>query len=320
HDPREVLRLIPDAARETRYSHLQYSRQMLRGLALEAAHDRNALGFWQELIGGAGAGHQRQGIELAIALHHERGGNVEPIFAAESPVRVPYIRVTLIENSARPTLLRRLATDRNIAQVERDIALFTLLYKRLTRGEYGDFGRDVVLAPPAPTGEHSPGYLRWTNNGFFNAAASDPHFTCPRLPETVAQLAHNGGNVHAKMCMAEFMRISGFDYNPLGGWGFQEAEASGRHHELPGLGAAPSHYPRGQYSRLDTYRAVIANRAASADDRAYALYRALWCYARSGYNSCGGVEADVAQRGAWFRQLKRDYPRSHWARNLDIYW
>ncbi|MEK6542555.1 MAG: hypothetical protein AABZ45_10610 [Pseudomonadota bacterium] len=319
HEPREVLRLIPDAARGTGYNHLQFSRQMLRGLALEAAHDRNALGFWHELIGGAGAGHQRQGIELAIALHHERDGSVEQVFAANSPVRVAYMREILVMNSAGPALLRRLATDQNIAPRERDMALFTLLYKRLTRGEYAAFGSDVALAPAA--GEEVPIELRWAqriDNGFFNGTASDPHFTCPRLPETVARLARNSTDVRARMCLAEFMRISDFDRNPL--WNRDYEPIDEQTAWPPALGQAPSSYPRGQYSRLDTYRAVIANRAASADDRAYALYRALYCYARSGYNSCGGVEADVTQRGAWFRQLKRDYPRSHWARDLEIYW
>lgn len=116
------------------------------------------------------------------------------------------------------------------------------------------------------------------------------------------------------------MRLNGFDDSPLQGYDWnQSLEDTGRN-TPPALGRAPSAYPEGDYSRLNVYRSVIANRAASADDRAYALYRALWCYARSGYNSCGGVEADVAQRGAWFRQLHRDYPSSHWSRSLDIYW
>src|SRR6185295_2513357 len=47
--PREVLALIPDAAHQQRFGYVQFSRQMLRGLALEALGDRNVRGFWLSL-------------------------------------------------------------------------------------------------------------------------------------------------------------------------------------------------------------------------------------------------------------------------------
>jgi hypothetical protein len=68
------------------------------------------------------------------------------------------------------------------------------------------------------------------------------------------------------------------------------------------------------------YAAIIANRQAAADERSYALYRAIRCYAPAGISDCGGEEVPIAQRKAWFDQLKREYPNSQWARSLRVYW
>ena len=65
---------------------------------------------------------------------------------------------------------------------------------------------------------------------------------------------------------------------------------------------------------------MIADGAAPAADRAYALYRAVNCYGPSGINQCGGAEAMPAQRKAWFTQLKHDHPTSPWAQALHYWW
>src|SRR6185503_5947496 len=59
HRPQEVLELLPDTARQQRFTYLQFSRQMLRGLALEASGDRNARAFWLTLFPGAIQPYQR---------------------------------------------------------------------------------------------------------------------------------------------------------------------------------------------------------------------------------------------------------------------
>ena len=67
--PAEVLTLIPDAAHQPRFTYLEFSRQALRGMALEAAADRNARAFWLTLFPGAVQPYQREALELALALH-----------------------------------------------------------------------------------------------------------------------------------------------------------------------------------------------------------------------------------------------------------
>lgn len=131
--PAEVLRLIPDAARQSSFSYVQFSRQLLRGLALEALKDRNALGFWMQMLPGAKVPFERPALELAIAYHEERAGEIRDVFAPASPVHYPYLREVLLANVADAGLLRTQATNIGAPQQERDIALFTLLYKEATR-------------------------------------------------------------------------------------------------------------------------------------------------------------------------------------------
>ena len=105
------------------------------------------------------------------------------------------------------------------------------------------------------------------------------------------------------------MRVNGFDDFALDS---QPAKDE--------LGGTVSLFPGPAFSRLELYKAIIADAAAPAPDKAYALYRAVNCYAPSGNNTCGGVEVPTAQRKAWFLRLNKDYPTSHWAQDQRYYW
>ena len=86
------------------------------------------------------------------------------------------------------------------------------------------------------------------------------------------------------------------------------------------LGGTPGQFPGRFLPRQGIYQTIIADAAAPADERAYALFRAVNCYAPAGYNDCGGDDVPVATRKAWFNQLKSRYPNSTWARQLRYYW
>jgi hypothetical protein len=86
------------------------------------------------------------------------------------------------------------------------------------------------------------------------------------------------------------------------------------------LGGTASLFPGRVTPRAGLYDTIIADPAAGANEKAYALYRAVNCYAPNGNNSCGGPDAAKSQRQAWFQRLKRDYPASEWATKLRYYW
>jgi hypothetical protein len=311
--PADVLHLIPDAARQGTFSYLQFSRQMLRGLALEAVKDHNAPGFWMQMLPGATQPFQRPALELAIAYHDERAGVVSKVFDADSPVHYPLLREVLLTTVADAGLLRQQAKNASAPPRERDIALYTLLYKEATRGHAADFLNDLSLVPPnAPL----DGYLMIAGTvgaekppiplGLFTHAKNNGDYGCPVLRETEAHLAKEADNPTALLCLADFFRVNGMsvDEQP----------------PLDDLGGTQSLFPGGPYVRMQAYQSVVANPKASADDKAYALYRGVKCYAPSGNNDCGGKEVPVAQRKAWFLRLKREYPSSRWAQELKYYW
>ncbi|MGI4756658.1 MAG: hypothetical protein ACRYGF_07400 [Janthinobacterium lividum] len=66
-NPAEVLKLLPDNTRQGYYTYLQFSRQTLRGMALEALKDHNSLAFWTSMLPASKSPFQRSALELAIA-------------------------------------------------------------------------------------------------------------------------------------------------------------------------------------------------------------------------------------------------------------
>jgi len=318
--PREVLALIPDAARQPRFTYLEFSRQMLRGLALQAAGDRNARGFWLSLFPGAVQPYQREALELALAEYDERNGGLARVFAPDSQVRHPVIRQLLLERVAGPDLLRQQARDMAAPNQEREVALYMLLAKQLRRGLYRDFLGDVRMLPQGATGDShwwsafnydarfSP-TLEPPPLGLLGSKAAGSDAGCPALTATVGQLAAAPGAIRPRLCLAEYFRSNGFD------WFDDPDQPTGS-----GLASSKPQFPGKPYQRFEVYKAVIADLRASDDDRALALNRAVRCYGPSGNNSCGGTEVAVAQRRAWYNRLKRDYPKSHWAQSLKHYW
>lgn len=309
--PAEVLKLIPDAARQSNFTEVQFSRQMLRGMALDAVGDRNARGFWLEMLPGAKVEAQHSAIELALAWHDERTGGLARVFAADSPVNDASLRGILLMNVADAGLLRKQATGAK-APHERQLALFTLLYKELSRGAYRDFGADLALVPAGAASDTNFYDLLGSEAlplGLFLKPTQATDIDCQTLKRTAADLAATPGSPHARLCLADFFRVNGFDQFVLD---TQPPKQD--------LGGTKTLFAGPVYSRLEVYKSIIADPKVPGDDKAYALFRAVNCYAPSGNNSCGGVDVDKAVRKAWFARLKSDYPKSSWATSLRYYW
>ena len=221
--PADVLRILPDAARQSSFNYLQFSRQVLRGMALEALKDHNALDFWTQMLPGAKAFYERPALELAIAYHEERAGETRNVFAPASPVHYPYLREVLLANVADAGLLRTQAKNTSAPQRERDFALFTLLFKEATRGEALDFLKDLAMVPAnAPTegtyalDDNTESYFDPDENrppaaiplGIFLHGGTEPQFNCPGLRASQEQLAQDPNSPTARLCIADFVRLS----------------------------------------------------------------------------------------------------------------
>lgn len=309
----DVLERIPDATATTAHSALDFSRQVLRGQALAVLEDPGEEAFWRRLIGGSGGLYQRPTAELGLALHWDRAGQAGKVFGLDSPVQDGMIRKLLIERTIGPEILRKEAGNAARPVEERQLALFTLLYKQLSRGFYAGFLKDLPLVPNGANVDAGLWDLTTVETvpvGLFTAGRFSDGYACPTLGQTAAALVKNASDVKGRLCLGEFYRLNGFDDFYLD-YGRSEAGSLGSGKELfPG-----TPIPRGSF-----YSAIIADPAAARGDKAYALYRAVRCYAPSGNNSCGGDEVPIEQRKAWFNTLKRQYADTKWARELEYYW
>jgi hypothetical protein len=318
-----ILSILPDATRANGMTPLAFSRLMVRGQALSALRDPNDVGFWRALIGAASPFHQRPLAELGLALRWQRDGRVDRVFAPASPVQEPSIREVLLQTIASPAILRASAADASRSSHERDVARFSLLHKDLTRGAFADFTRDVTLVP---AGANTDGGL-WgfasqqsVPVGLFTKGQWSDGFACPAIAQTAATLARAPTDQRARLCLGDFWRLNGFDGFAL------HAPGDGANV----LGQAPDQFPGKASYRDAIYAAIIADKAAPADLRAYALYRAVRCYAPSGYNGCAGptrtteeleaAQVPLAVRKGWYDELKKRYPQSQWAKALRFYW
>ncbi len=320
-NPKKVLKLIPDAAQQENFSYLQFSRQALRGTALQMLKDRNEGGFWRDMLGGSKSLYQRPTVELGLAIFYERSGQLEKVFADGSLIRETGVRKILLQKVAGPDSLRKTFKNSARPKDERDFALFTLLYNSLTRGNYAAFLRDEKLIPAKANSNVGFRYLHSQKTipvGLFGPGATKGEYNCPSLRDTAATLSRAPKNNAARLCLGDFWLENGFDYfYPANPGRYLAVEGKAK---LPILGSSKSRFPGTAIPRQRLYKDIISDPRAKAGEKAYALYRAIRCYATSGSNSCGGKGVEKSQRKAWFQRLKRSYPNSKWAKKLKYYW
>lgn len=313
HQPDTALKHLP-ADVPSSLDYFAFSQQTLRALALEAKQDwKGAEALWLQLLPLAKQPLQRDQLELALAMNYERSGQLAKVFAADSPISAKQVRYILLRNVAGPDLLRQQIANAS-DPIERQSAQFVLLYKDLLRGQYATFADDLKQASLSDDKlGTSLGYTYTSGQTLklfqWNGDKAESGYACPSIAQTAATLQNEAKNPHALNCFGEFILRNGLDGMPL-----EQPRAAGS------LGSTASDFKGETFSRLDGYKQVIANAKAPKTDKAYALFRAINCYAPAGYNSCGGEDVAPAVRKAWFRQLKSGFADTQWGKSLQYYW
>ncbi|UXZ94727.1 outer membrane assembly lipoprotein YfiO [Pseudomonas phytophila] len=315
NNPASALQLLPNTM-PSELNYLAFSQQMLRGLALEANQDwKGAQNLWLQLLPLAKLPLQNEQLQLALAMSYERDEQLAKVFAADSPIKAEKLRYILLSKTADADLLIQ-QTTQGISETERNTALFVLLYKDLMRSQFARFGEDLKRLPDAPSPEklgYSLGYVH--NQGpslslfRWKGSEADSGYACPGIADIAAVLANDAINPPGLNCMGEFIRGNNLDGMPLD---------EKRNPDV--LGGTPPGYVKRVFARHTAYQAVIVNPKAGHEDKAYALYRAINCYAPSGNNGCGGKAVEPSVRKAWFKQLKSGFADTPWGKSLQYYW
>ncbi|QNH20987.1 hypothetical protein HEP73_01897 [Xanthomonas sp. GW] len=313
--PTQALRLLETGQGGSRCGSVAFATAMLKGLALEDSGAPELAAYWRRLLGSAEPGVQQPLVQLALARRLERDRALDQVFAADSPIVNQSIRDQLLIYAAGADLLRRHALAPSVPAHERELAGFVLLYKELSRGQSKAFLQDRVLLADVPLDSSEPRrgpyWLPQSSPplAVFSGTFEQGEDACPAIEAVAKTLAAAPADAHAQLCVAELVRVMNWDDLPIN-WQPPAAE----------LGGAPSQFPGAAYFRLPVYQRVIDAANVPANDRAYALYRAIQCYAPSGNNDCGGKDVPVAERKRWFQRLKREFPSSTWAQDLKYYW
>lgn len=313
HQPDTALKHLPADVPST-LDYFAFSQQTLRALALEAKQDwAGAQALWLQLLPLATQPLQRDQLELALAMNYERSGQLAKVFAADSPISAKQVRYILLRNVAGPDLLRQQIANAS-DPTERQSAQFVLLYKDLLHNQFATFADDLKQASLSEDKlGTSLGYTYTSGQTLklfqWNGDKAESGYACPGIAQTAATLQQDAKNPHALNCFGEFILRNGLDGMPL-----EQPRAAGS------LGSTASDFKGETFSRLDGYKQVIANAKAPKTDKAYALFRAINCYAPAGYNSCGGEDVVPAVRKGWFRQLKSGYADTQWGKSLQYYW
>jgi len=289
--------------------YLAFSREALRGQALMARGVfPEAAEHWRGLLPLAAQPWQKEAAELGLAMSWERAETLNKVFLPETRVASPRIREILLRHAAGPILLRMAIADPQAIPAERRLARFVLLYKEATRGQYAGFLRDYAPGELTKDGaETKLGELATKASIFLWPGASAP-YACPELKTVVTDLAANPRASSSLLCLGEFVRTSDLD-----AYEFDRPERGE-------LGGAKSIFPGEAFSRGEIYKRLIADPATPDRDKAYALYRAIHCYAPAGINGCGGKDVDKAQRKNWHELLKSRYGSTSWAKSQKYYW
>ncbi|VWC67757.1 MULTISPECIES: hypothetical protein [Burkholderia] len=315
HKPDAALALLPQTPAEP-LDYFGMSQQALRGFALEdSGQTDKARQLWRDLIPLAKFRFQREALELALAINLEQAGLVNDAFADDSPVQNAAIRAVLLQRSANADLLRAQAQNQATGGALRDTALYTLLYKELTRSHYAEFIADAALVSGKPADPLKP---------FIAAGAKNEEgYTCPSAHDIATALQQNPADAKGLNCLADFVRlhppVPGLEYDPVPMW-VRNASTTAATRIPPTLGAGPSQFAGKPYERMSSYVTVMADAQANPNDRAYAYYRAIKCYAPGGSNECGGKDVPKNVRKRWFDTLKASYAGTPWAQKLRYYW
>ncbi|MGC3027404.1 hypothetical protein ACPUER_20030 [Burkholderia sp. DN3021] len=315
HKPDAALELLPQTP-AVPLDYFGLSQQALRAFALEdSGQTDKARQLWRDLIPLAKFRFQREALELALAINLEQAGLVNDVFADDSPVQNAALRAILLQSTAGADLLRAQAQNQATGGALRDTALYTLLYKELTRSHYADFIADAALVSGTPADPLKPFVAPGTRN--------EDGYTCPSARDIAATLQQNPGDSKGLNCLADFVRrhppAAGLENDPVPLW-MRNASSTSSTRVPPTLGASPSQFAGKPYERMSSYATVMADAQANPNDRAYAFYRAIKCYAPSGSNDCGGKDVPKNTRKRWFDTLKATYPGSPWAQKLRYYW
>lgn len=320
--PQQAMDYLPKETSSKISNYLQLSQQVLKGRILESLKQKeDAYTLWTSLLNASSNPYQYGMIEMALAINMQDRQDFASFFSKDSKIKQLNIKNIIIQNAANSTLLQKIIQSGDTSSDEKLVATYTLLNKSLNYQQYDLFVSSFALLPK--NADSYKGYESSTEDlkqqpnlalFLWKGHTINPSLKCDSLIETAKFLEKNPQNKLAQLCIGEFVRLtdSGFDDN-------EPASANAKINPLSTLGTSVYPFKGEVFSRGNVYQDIIRS-DVKGDLKAYALYRAINCYAPSAYNECGGKDVEKNVRKAWFQQLKQNHANTSWAKSLEYYW
>lgn len=342
--PTQPVSEVVENSDDKKLSYEVFSRYALKAKVLTAmGEESQAQTVWRALNAVANEPYQNRITELAIAINAEQSNTLAKELLGDEPtITSPRLQKQLIKFSADEALIEQLITNSALDMQMKETAKFMLLYRTLLNGQYEDYLRYESKYLP----DNAVDYIGYDYDNSESETSNLPPFAaftwkgktisktikCGSINSVVEKLKTNPDDRLQKLCLSEFWYdIRGEYYLPywleVNDWYYRpvSTEQHGGQTDNP-LGAAyhylgdvPSPFAGQELHRQDLYQQVF--QGGKKDElSAYALHRAIGCYASSGSNHCGGEAATERERKQWFQTLKRDYAAYDWSKNQKYYW
>ncbi|WP_293731934.1 hypothetical protein [uncultured Acinetobacter sp.] len=292
-------------------SYLQLSQTFLRGQILEKiGQPQNAEEYWRQQLAQAKDSYQRGLFETALSNHLAIKQDYSAFIGKKAQITQPNLQRNFITQIADTNSLQKLIQSDQSNIDQKQAAIYTLLSKSLVHQQFELFKQSYAFMPKNAIQykgynsdneqlKNKPDF----SNFIWNGANITPQLKCSNLETLVNQLAQTPKNSLLNVCLGEYFRSEqGYSLQQLS---YNEKQTSNFSGKI---------FARGQI-----YQDLIKS-SSKSDLQAYALYRAIQCYAPSGINDCGGNEVNKSVRKQWFDQIKTDYPNTSWAKSLKYYW
>lgn len=327
NNPTQALTYLPSDMPKGKLSYTDFSRYALKAKALQqAGKNTDAIALWQVLHALPKQAYQDRLTALALAIEADRTNDYSLLFGKNATIQDPTLQLQVIHYSADADLLKHIITTHPATDMMGAEARYALLTKTLLHRQYKEFLAYQQQYLPSNSQDYK-GYdskiealksLPEFNAFAWQGTKISPAITCQNLTTTVTKLAQNPQDRLQTLCLSKFLDDTQLDGYLSKNWS-SDSTANANTEPYSQLGDVPHRFAGTPLNRLSMYEAVFADDLPD-ELSAYALHRAIGCFASSGSNHCSDTDVPIATRKGWYNQLKAKYPRTSWAKNQKYYW
>ncbi|WP_312158586.1 hypothetical protein [Acinetobacter sp.] len=308
----EALKYLPQNMPSSIGSYLQLSQLVLKGRILESHSSITAAQqYWENLLSISKTAEQRGVFELMLYPYYAKQQNLSQFIGQNTKIKQAYLQKQYLMDAANETSLMQIIKSSSATQDQKNVALYTVLNKSLAFQNFELFNQAYAVLPSNAAQYHSgenalekfsnqPAFANfiWKGTNISNS------IKCPDLFSLTKQLQGNPKDLTVKLCLGEYTR------SPQA---YEVVDLSYTHDN------SLQNFKGSYFARGNTYKEIIKMNQKS-ELTAYALFRAIQCYAPSGINECQNQDVTKSVRKQWYDQIKRDYPETSWAKSLKYYW